>query len=82
MEKINIMGVPFDSCTLGEAVEFCRGLPRKKVAPHAELEIVRLCIKQPEYYDITNDAALIIPDGRALCWRRRYGAACKGKVAG
>ena len=69
MEKINIMGVPFDSCTLDEAVEFCRGLLAEegcKAIHTPNSEIVRLCIKQPEYYDIINDAALIIPDGAGV----------------
>ena len=87
MEKINILGVPFDSCTLGEAVEFCRGLLAEegcKAIHTPNSEIVRLCIKQPEYYDIINDAALIIPDGAGVVLASKIlGTPLKkGKVAG
>lgn len=77
----------FDSVDMSEAAAICRGFlggdaPRVVHTPNSE--IVQLCVKQPEYYDVINSADLIIPDGAGVIMASKILGTplAKGKVAG
>ncbi|MFI3313691.1 MAG: WecB/TagA/CpsF family glycosyltransferase [Eubacteriales bacterium] len=64
--KIDIMGVPFDSVTMGEALEQAKILlhgdkPSYCVTPNPE--IVYETMHNPEFARLVNNASLILPDG-------------------
>lgn len=88
-EKINIRGVSFDSVTMDEAVETCRGFlddgsGGARVIHTPNAEIIQLCIEQNEYYELINSADLIIPDGAGVVLASKIlgRPLQKGKVAG
>ena len=87
MTKVNIRGVLFDPVDMSEAVGVCRSLLQTdgaKVIHTPNSEIVQLCVKNPEYYEIINSADLTIPDGAGVIMASKI-LGCpleKGKVAG
>lgn len=89
INKINIRGVNFDSVTMNEAVEICRGFldaadGGARVIHTPNAEIVQMCIERNEYYDLINSADLIIPDGAGVILASKIlrNPLSKGKVAG
>jgi N-acetylglucosaminyldiphosphoundecaprenol N-acetyl-beta-D-mannosaminyltransferase len=88
-EKINIRGVSFDSVTMNEAVEICRGFLNDDsgcahVIHTPNAEIIQLCIEQNEYYELINSADLVISDGAGVILASKIlgRPLQKGKVAG
>lgn len=86
MQKIEIMGIPFDNVTLSEAVrlafEFINaGKQALAVTPNAE--ILLLCLRGEEVKNAVLSAEIILPDGEGALWAaKKLGAPLCEKVAG
>ena len=86
MQKIDVMGIPFDNVTLGESVEFAfdsvkRGNQLLTVTPNAE--ILHLCFYRSDVKDAVLSAEMILPDGEGALWAAKMlGTPLKEKVAG
>jgi len=86
MQKIKIMGIPFDNVDLAEAVELAfsfakSGKQALAVTPNAE--IMELCFGHNDVKDAVLSAEIILPDGEGVLWAaKKLGTPLKQKVAG
>lgn len=80
------MGVPFDNCTMDEAVERAKELLRQEktaycVTPNSE--IVYTALRNPELMELIRGADLVLPDGAGVVLASRIlKTPLKQKVAG
>lgn len=86
MQKIEIMGLPFDNVTLGEAVslafEFIN-LGKQALAVTPNAEITELCLENEEVKRAVLSAEILLPDGEGVLWAaKKFGTPLKEKVAG
>ncbi len=87
MEKITVRGVHFDNLNFREAVDAAwkiigeSGKARAVFTPNAE--IVQMCTEDPDFLNLINSAALILPDGIGVIKASKIlGTPLKEKVAG
>lgn len=86
MQKIEIMGIPFDNVTMAEAQRLAfshieEGRQALAVTPNAE--ILELCIKHEDVKKAVLSAEIILPDGEGALWAaKKFGTPLKEKVAG
>lgn len=86
MQKIEIMGIPFDNVTMKEAVELAfsfieKGEQALAVTPNAE--ILELCLKHEDVKKAVLSAEIILPDGEGALWAaKKLASPLKQKVAG
>ena len=86
MNKISILGVNFDNVNMAEAVDRCKAFVQGDkgnliVTPNPE--IVMRAKDNPEFKDIINNAALVIPDGIGVVKAaKKLGTPLKERVAG
>ncbi len=86
MQKIEIMGLPFDNVTLREAVslafEFIN-LGKQALAVTPNAEITELCLENNEVKNAVLSADIVLPDGEGALWAaKKLGTPLKEKVAG
>ena len=86
MQKIKVMGIPFNNVTLSEAAELAfsfieSGNQARVVTPNAE--ITELCLQNAEFKQAISSAEIILPDGEGVIWAaKKLGSPLKEKVAG
>ena len=86
MQKIEIMGLPFNNVTISEAVSLAfecinHGEQAFAVTPNAE--ITELCLENSKVKAATLSAEIILPDGEGVLWAaKKLGTPLKEKVAG
>jgi len=86
MQKIEIMGIPFDNVTLSGATDLAlefikRGEQVLAVTPNAE--IIELCLHNAEAKNAVLSAEMILPDGEGALWAaKKLGTPLREKVAG
>ncbi len=86
MQKIEVMGIPFNNVNLGEAAELAfsfieSGNQARAVTPNAE--ITELCLRNTDLKKAVSSAEIILPDGEGVIWAaKKLGSPLKEKVAG
>lgn len=86
MDKVSILGVNFDNVNMNEAVSICQDFIKSDlghlvVTPNPE--IVMRAKDNPEFMNIINNAALVIPDGIGVIKASNIlGTPLKERVAG
>ena len=86
MQKIEVMGIPFDNVTLSESVIRAFSFINEKkqalaVTPNAE--ILEICFNKSEVKEAVLSAEIVLPDGEGALWAaRKLGSPLKEKVAG
>ena len=86
MQKINVMGIPFNNATLEEAVHLAFGFideGRQALAVTPNAEIMELCFEKSEVKSAVLSAEIILPDGEGALWAAKMlGTPLKEKGAG
>ncbi|HPF18791.1 MAG: WecB/TagA/CpsF family glycosyltransferase [Bacillota bacterium] len=84
--RINIVGIPVDDVTLGDALSVFEDLmkgPRLSLIATPNSEIVMMASKDPSFAEILDRAELVIPDGIGLLYASKMlGRPLKERVAG
>lgn len=86
MQKVSVMGIPFDSVNMEEAAELAfsyieNGTQAVAVTPNAE--ILYLCMRDESVRQAVCSAQIILPDGEGALWAaKRLGTPLACKVAG
>lgn len=75
LDRVEILGIPFDKVTMDEAVRRVatfieEGGPHLVVTPNPE--IVYASKTDPELRDLLRAASLVVPDGAGIVWASRY----------
>lgn len=87
MNKVNILGVMVDKCSIGEAsdkiMEFIENGEKRKCVYTPNSEIIMMAYKDSEFCKILNDADLLTADGIGVVYASKIvGNAIKSRAAG